>query len=585
MTVRRFTMPAERIRIFGRDFWNSNDVLSRIGTGAIGGKASGLAFIKETIAQIGQAESWRSQISVGIPRLVVIATDVFDQFMEHNKLDLLVTEGLPDDELAHAFLKSDLPAEVLGDLRALITSVHTPLAIRSSSMLEDAMHQPFAGVYATKMIPNHNPDPDVRFLRLVESIKFVYASTFFREAKDYRKAAHKDPGSERMAVIIQEVVGVSHDARFYPDFSGVARSYNFYAFAPARPEDGVVDLALGLGKTIVDGGVVWTYSPAKPKAGPPVASPVELLDCTQTEFWAIHMGAPPPYDPTRETEYLVRAQLADAEFDGTLRWLASTYVAQDDRIVTGTSAKGARLINFSPVLVAEEIPFNAALRAILRKCEETAGGPVEVEFAVTVNRNDPPHARIGFLQVRPMVVLENAAEIDLSRLSAAEILVHSDRALGNVESTSISDIVYVRPDAFQGRFTPLIATEIEQINRQLGEQQRPYLLIGFGRWGSSDPWLGIPVNWSQISQAKAIVEAALPQMNVDFSQGSHFFHNLSSFGVSYLSVCMEPPAAIDWAWLETQNEVSSTAYVRHIRTAKPVTLRVDGRRGIGVILK
>jgi hypothetical protein len=585
MTVRKFTIPAEAIPVFGRDFWSSEDILSRIGAGSIGGKASGLAFIQKTISGIAHAEPWRSRISVGIPHLVVIATDVFDQFMERNKLHRVVGRGLPDDQLAHAFLKSDLPAETVGDLRALITAVHTPLAIRSSSMLEDAMYQPFAGVYATKMIPNHNPDPDVRFQRLVESIKLVYASTFFREAIDYRKAAGKDPDSERMAVIIQEVVGAPHDTRFYPDFSGVARSYNYYAFAPATPEDGVVDLALGLGKTIVDGGVVWTYSPAKPKASPPVASPAELLDRTQTEFWAIHMGAPPPYDPTRETEYLVRASLADAEFDGTLRWLASTYRAQDDRIVSGTSAAGARLINFSPLLVAEELPLNTALISILRSCEEAAGGPVEVEFAVTLGRSDPPRARIGFLQVRPMVVLQNDTEIDLKSTPASEILVQSDRALGHAVSSVITDIVYVRPDGFEGKFTPLIATEIEQINRRLAEEQRPYLLIGFGRWGSSDPWLGIPVNWSQISGAKAIVEAALPQMNVDFSQGSHFFHNLSSFGISYLSVRMDTEAAIDWPWLDAQPIISETAHVRHVRVVEPLTLRVDGRRGKGVVFK
>ncbi len=586
MTARRFSVPADSLPRFERDFWHSSEVLSRIGSGSIGGKASGLAFIKQTLSQIATDENWRQQISVGIPRFVVIATDVFDQFMERNQLYKTVAQGLPDDRLAHAFQKANLPEEVVGDLRSLISSSHTPLAVRSSSMLEDAMYQPFAGVYATKMIPNHDPDTDHRFQRLVEAIKFIYASTFFREARDYLKAVGRGESDEKMAVIIQEVVGKLRNQRFYPDFSGVGRSYNYYAFAPAKPEDGVVDLALGLGKTIVDGGLAWTYSPALPKANPPVGSPSDLLDRTQTTFWAVHMGPPPPYDPVRETEYLITAELADAEFDGSLRWAASTYVAQDDRIVAGTSARGARLINFWPLLVTEEIPLNSAIKSILKKCEDAVGGPVEIEFAATVdNEPYPVRGQIGFLQVRPMVVAEGTIEVDVATIRESDIVVYSERALGNDELSSITDIVYVRPETFEARLTPLIVSEIGELNQRLSEQGRHCVLIGFGRWGSSDPWLGIPVNWSQISQAKSIVEASLAQMNVDFSQGSHFFHNLTSFRVSYLSVGLSAHAIIDWGWLNSQPEITSTPHVRHVRTAKPVTIRVDGRHGRGVILK
>ena len=310
--------------VFDRKFWDGTFRCTQIGSGALGGKASGLVFIKDLLAKQINSASF-PDVDINVPTMAVIATDCFDQFIAQNRLAELPFEEMPDDRIAHAFQKGDLPFELLGDLRALIVQVKTPLAIRSSSLLEDALERPFAGVYATKMIPNNQLDPDARFRRLVEAIKFVYASTYFREARDYIRTTGTKPGEEKMAVIIQEVVGQRRGDRFYPDISGVARSYNFYAFEPARPEDGVVTLALGLGKTIVDGGIAWTFSPAYPKKPPPFASVQELLKGTQTEFWAVNMGKPPAYDPVSETEYLVHANLADAEADEALYFLASTY--------------------------------------------------------------------------------------------------------------------------------------------------------------------------------------------------------------------------------------------------------------------
>jgi hypothetical protein len=448
------------------------------------------------------------------------------------------------------------------------------------------LERPFAGVYATKMIPNNQPDLDARFRRLVEAIKFVYASTYFREARDYIRTTGTNPGDEKMAVIIQEVVGQRRGDRFYPDLSGVARSYNFYAFEPARPEEGVVTLALGLGKTIVDGGIAWTFSPAYPKKPPPFASEQELLKGTQTEFWAVNMGKPPAYDPVSETEYLVHANLVDAEADEVLYFLASTYAPERDRVVPGIGSRGPRILNFAPMLVLEEFPLNALVKALLDASEKTVNAKVEIEFAITLQgrRGERPRARLGFLQVRSMVVSDQLVDVTVEDLSDPRAIVASDMVMGNGTADDVQDIVFVRPDRFSPLHTPAIAQELESINRELRDQKRPFLLIGFGRWGSSHPSLGIPVDWSQISGARAIVEATLPEMNVELSQGSHFFHNLSSFRASYFMVRHGRHFGINWDWLNLQSVVHETGLIRHVRPREKLSVRVDGRTARGVIL-
>lgn len=572
--------------IFDRKFFDGRERFTQIGSGALGGKASGLVFIKDIIAAEIPPEA-SGGIAVGVPTMTVIATRHFDEFIAHNKLGQLPVEELADDRIARAFQQGNLPTELVGDLRALVNQVHTPLAVRSSSLLEDALERPFAGVYGTKMIPNNQLDPDARFRRLVEAVKFVYASTYFKEARDYIRAAERDPREEKMAVIVQEVVGRRHGDRFYPNFSGVARSYNFYPMPPARPEDGVISLALGLGKTIVDGGVSWTYSPAHPMRTPPFASARQSLRETQTEFWAVNMGKPPAYDPVNEVEYLVRANLAAAEEDETLRFVASTYDAESDRLTLGVGAPGPRVLTFAPLLVLDEFPLNGLLKALLGAAERATNAKVEIEFAMTFDRprGAPATAQLGFLQVRPMVVSDLTVNVPWEDLQDPCALVASETVMGSGVVDTIRDVVYVRPDRFEGRHTPAIAAQIDGINRRLMDQGRTCLLIGFGRWGSSDPWLGIPVNWSQISSARAIVETTLPGMNVDPSQGSHFFHNLSSFKVSYFTVHHEGRFRIDWDWLAQQPAENETEFVRHVRLAAPLQVKVDGRTGRGVILR
>jgi hypothetical protein len=419
----------------------------------------------------------------------------------------------------------------------------------------------------------------------VEAIKFVYASTFFREARDYIRTTGRPTTEEKMAVIIQEVVGQRHDDRFYPNLSGVGRSYNFYSVPPALPEDGVVNLALGLGKTIVDGGVTWTYSPAYPKKPPPFGTVNELLRGTQTEFWAVNMGKPPAYDPVSEVEYLTRASMKDAETDDVLRFVASTYDPARDRVVPGVGTRGARVLDFAPLLVLEYFPLNSLVRELLRAAEKALDAKVEIEFAVTMEqlRGEAAKLRLGFLQVRPMVVSEDVVEVTAEDLSDSAVIVASDMVMGNGIEQGIQDVVFVRPEVFSPMQTPAIAQQLESVNRTLMSEHRPYVLIGFGRWGSSHPSLGIPVDWSQISGARTVVEATLPDMNVELSQGSHFFHNLSSFRASYFMVQHDGPFPINWEWLNRQPVVHETEFVRLVRPSVPLFIRVDGRSARGVV--
>jgi hypothetical protein len=572
-------MTDPEVPTFDRSFFDPSRRISRIGEGSLGGKARGLVTAARILAE-RREELAVAGLDLDVPALAVVAADVFDAFLDRNRLRAYLDEEPSDQLVSLAFQRATLPAEWLGDLRVLADQARCPLAARSSSVLEDALGRPFAGVYGTKMIPGNQVDADGRFKSLVDAVKFVYATTFFHEARAYLRAVGELPEPERMAVVVQEVVGLRHDQRFYPDLSGVARSYNFYPTGPAEPREGVVDLALGLGKTIVDGGVCWSFSPAHPRAVPPFNSVRDLVDGTQSAFWAVNVGPPPPYDPMAETEYLVHAALGEAERDGTLRYVASTYDVQSDRLVPGIGRAGPRVLDFSPVLVHNELPLVPALRKLLAVCEEALGAPVEIEFALSLPQGRP--ARFGFLQVRPLLVSGEAIEVSWPDLEAEGVVVASTAAMGNGRQV-VRDVVFVEPGSFEARLTPAVAGEIESLNRGLADAARPYLLIGFGRWGSTDPWLGIPVRWDQISGARGIVEATLPQMNPEPSQGSHFFHNLTSFQVLYFTVPYLGGRAVDWGWLEGQEVVARTDHVRHVRTADPLEMRVDGRTRRGLV--
>lgn len=570
---------------FDRKFWDGVFRFTQIGTGELGGKAAGLIAIRDLLESPATAHAFPPLV-VDVPVMAVIATGCYDEFLAQNGLSLEQFTGRDDEHIARVFQQATLPAELLGDLWALMQQVRSPLAVRSSSRLEDAMDRPFAGVYATKMIPNNELDPEHRFHQLVGAIKLVYASVFFQEARDYIRAAGREPREERMAVILQEVVGRRHGARFYPEISGVARSYNFYPSPPAKAEDGFASLALGLGKQIVDGGVAWTFSPAYPQRPPPFHSLAEMARSTQKEFWAVNMGKPPAYDPVNEAECLARCGLAAASEDETLELVASSYDRESELLLPGVRAGCEPVVDFAPLLEPGGMPLSPLIAALLRAAEQATGEKVEIEFAVTVTeeRGEPPRARFGFLQVRPMAVPEQTVEVLESEFTGPRALVASSAVIGNGVLHGIEDVVYVRPERFRRDHTAIIAREVEYCNRVLMEQQRPYVLMGFGRWGSSQSNLGIPVAWSQISGARVIVETTLAGFEVDLSQASHFFHNLASFRAMYFMVRHDERPGIAWEWLERQPVVDEGQFVRHIRVAEPLAVRVDGRTARGVVL-
>jgi hypothetical protein len=552
---------------------------TRIGDGQPGGKAQGLLFFRDMLKAEFDPERF-SKIEVGVPDFAVITTEMFERFVEDNRLGWLASSDVEDAATARAFLEGQLPDSVEEYLQNLVETVHRPLAVRSSSLLEDTASSPFAGVYGTKMVPNNQPEPAARLQKLAEAIKLVWASTYFAGARRYVTATGNSVDDESMAVIVQRVVGAEHGSRYYPHLSGVGRSFNFYPAKDSKPEQGVVSLALGLGKEIVDGGICWSFSPARPKAPPPYASSAELLKSSQLKFWSLNL-AEHDEDPLTDTEHLIRLDLSAAESDGTLAMIASTYDPRSDRIVPGTGHEGPRVVNFAPLLTLGLLPTNELVRELLAIGERAAGADVEIEFAMTLPDDSSTRARLGFLQVRPMHVCNETVEIDDEELDDSTILIRSRKVMGNGTLEGLRDIVFVNPDTFDAGHARLIGAELGALNAKLAAAQQPYVLIGFGRWGSSDPWLGIPVDWDQISAAKVIVESTLPEMNVELSQGSHFFHNISCLGVSYLAVRHTDTQAIDWGRLQGFDVVEETRFLRHVRLDAPLRIKVDGRSGRG----
>jgi hypothetical protein len=565
---------------YSRASFGAGGRFTRIGEGPVGGKAAGLIRLLE---RLGTAfpEGRFGPFEVTVPSFTVVAADWFESFLEENGLPGALDPGR-DDEIARDFQRASLPVGLVGDLRALMEDVRAPLALRSSSLLEDALEHPFAGVYGTKMTPNDQFDADTRFARMVEAIKFVWASTFFAAARAYRARVGAGE-SERMAVLVQEVVGRRHRTRHYPDVSGVARSLAFYRFGGTAPEEGIAQLALGLGRTIVQGEPAWTFCPVRPKATPPYGSADDLLRETQTGFWAVRMGEPPEYDPTRETEYLVHASLADAEKDGTLALTASTLDPRSERLVPGLGRAGPRVLTFAPLLVLDELPLAELVRTLLEVSGDAMGGPVELEFAITLPDAGEAAPRFCLLQARRMAVSSESVDV-VSERPGWTPLVASDHVMGNGVVEGIADIVYLVPDRFDAAKARVIADDLAGLNRRLLDEGRGYLLIGFGRWGSADPWLGVPVNWGDVSGARFMVETSPRGRPIEMSQGSHFFHNLAAFSVPYACV-PEGSSTIDWEWLEARPALSETQFVRHVRLEAPLLVEVDGRVGKGVVFR
>lgn len=576
----RGTVPA-----YSRAFYEDYARFSRIGSGSIGGKGRGLAFMDRILTSSLDQGAFPG-VEIAIPRTLVLTTEVFEEFVETNGLLEPALQEERDLTIIGRFLKSDLPPTLLGDLRDFAMQIRTPLAVRSSSLLEDALYQPFAGIYATKMLPNNAPSFDERFRQLVLGIKFVFASTYLRQARAYIESTGHRVEEERMAALIQSVVGVDRGERFYPHFSGVGRSYNYYPAGQAVPEDGVVNVAIGLGKTIVDGGVSVRFTPKYPRVLPQFGTVADMLKHSQRSFWSVNMmpGAGLGLDDY-EDQFLASADLAVAELDGVLDWTASTYSPENEAVYEGITMRGPRVIDFGHILRNGVFPLAEITGTLLSLGQRAMNCPVEMEFAVNLGRERALPAEFFLLQMRPMVAGDDLAVTDLEEVPAERILCASDQVLGN-GVTEIADILYVKPEAFDAALTRQIAREIDGVNASLARDGRKYLLAGPGRWGSSDPWLGIPVNWSAISAVRAIVEAGLPGMNPDPSQGSHFFQNMTSLRIPYFTVTHGRTGhRMDWDWLASLPHSFETEHTRAVRTGSPLRVVVDGRTGRGVILK
>ncbi len=552
----------------------------RIGKGSLGGKGRGLAFANAMLQQLDLPKNLR-QVSVGVPPSAVVATEVFDQFLADNELHDLAYGSASDQEIAHRFTSARLPEGVIRDLESFLQRIEYPLAVRSSSLLEDSSAQPFAGIYRTYMLPNSHGDPAVRLAQLQRAIKLVYASTFSRAAKAYAESTSSRIEDEKMAVILQQLVGSRHRDHFYPHVSGVARSVNFYPIEPMRAEDGIAVIALGLGRQVAGGLRALRFSPAHPRNIPAFSSTDAVRENSQNQFFALDMSRPHRMPTFEEESNLLCLEINEALEDGVLDPLVSTYSPQNDRLYEGLRPDGYPYLTFAPILNSEVVPLAALLRALLALSADGMGSPVEMEFALDIGEE---HSTFGFLQLRRLAAGGETEDLELPDALIARAWCFSTQALGNGRMSGIEDVVYIRPRGFDAAKTHQIAQEIGRINRQLAEEGRHCVLIGPGRWGSSDPWLGIPVAWDQISTARAIVETALPDFRVTPSQGTHFFQNMTSLRIAYFTV--NPNLGedrIDWDWLESRPAVHETTFVRHLRLDRPLEICVEGRSNRGVI--
>lgn len=572
------------VRPFNGETYSEKDEFTYIGDGHLGGKARRLAILKEKIAT-RYSDKKNHLIIPAIPRLIVITTQYFEDFMEENNLNDSNLCQLNDEQVARYFQEARLPEALVRQLEVLLSKTHAPLAARSSSLLEDSLDFPLAGIYKTKMLPNNQPDLAIRLYKLSEAVKYIYASTFFRTAQCTMRSTARNLGDEQMAVIIQEVVGQYHGERFYPNISGVARSFNFYPAGHAKAEDGIVNLALGLGKAIVEGGAVWSFSPHYPEVNPPYDSVNELLEKREMDFWAVNMRKSLGDEHIHESEYLAKLTLRDAEQDHTLGYITSSYDFGADRFNIGIRFGSPRTIDYAPTSYVNLAPLNQAIKSLVELCEETFDVKVEIEFAVTFDPALPQPLRFNLLQVRPMAVFGEPVELDENEIDPETVFIASQNVLGNGCIENVKDIVYVTPETFDLQHSLRMAREIEAINHELVREGMPYVLIGFGRWGTSIPSLGIPINWGQICGARVMVEISVTGLTAELTQGSHFFHNISNLRIPYFSLTRDDTFPIDWGWLEKQTVVYEGNYVKHVRLSSPLTVKVDGRKRKGVIFK
>lgn len=567
---------------FIKERFDSYSNFARIGEGSLGGKGRGLAFIDNLVKRHVEFESFENA-TVTIPKTVVLCTDLFDEFMDTNNLYQLALSDVPDEVILRHFLRAKLPDRLIDDFFAFFEAVKAPIAIRSSSLLEDSHYQPFAGIYSTYMIPYL--DDKYEILRMLsDAIKGVYASVYYKDSKAYMQATSNVIDQEKMAVILQEVVGTQHGDRYYPTLSGVARSLNYYPIGEEKAEEGVVSLALGLGKYIVDGGLTLRVCPYHPNKVLQTSELELALRETQTQFYALDTKNIGENFSVDDGFNILKLPVKEAEADGALTYIASTYDPYDMVIRDGIYPGGRKVITFANVLQHDVFPLADILRLAQQYGQGEMRRPVEIEFAA--NLNDDRTGTFYLLQIRPIVDCKKMLEEDLSTIPDEDVIIRSNNSLGHGIMDEMQDLVYVKTDGYSASNNQLIAYDIEKLNAEFLREGKNYILVGPGRWGSSDTWLGIPVKWPHISAARVIVEAGLTNYRVDPSQGTHFFQNLTSFGVGYFTVnAYRNDGIYDQAYLDSLPAVHETKFLRHIHFDRPLVVKMDGKKNIGVVMK
>ena len=570
---------------FSRDKYDGHAEFLRIGEGSLGGKGRGLAFINNLVNRYHVHHAFPGT-RISVPRCAVICTGAFDQFMAVNNLTEFALGDHSDEEITEAFSAAEIPSDLEKDLRCFLSFADYPLAVRSSSLLEDSHYQPFAGIFDTHFLPNNHPDLDGRLERLLMAIKLIYASVYFKNAKHYTEATGNRTEEEKMAVILQKIVGKNRNGYFYPVLSGMARSYNFYSVGRIKPEEGIAYTALGLGKTVMEGENCLFFSPSNPQVLPQFSTPQDYLRNTQHEFFAVDLTSPLVFPCKGGDIGLTKLRMIESEQHGVLKYVGSTYSADNDRIYSGIGRKGTRIVTFDPILKSKIFPLDGILKYLLQLGSGAMNVPVEVEFAAEIN-NDPDRPNeFRLLQIRPMMVETSFEDVTQYDGEDQQVLCRSDQALSNGRIESIRDVVFVRNDNFKRANMIHMADQVGHYNQYFKDKKLPYLLIGPGRWGTSDRWLGIPTKWNQISSAQVIVEADYGDFSVEPSFGTHFFQNLITFAIAYLTINNASKYNfIDWEWLNSIEPVSQTEHVKHIHLEKPLSILIDGRDGKAVVVK
>jgi CheY-like chemotaxis protein len=568
---------------FDPESFDTTSSFARIGGGSLGGKARGLGFANLLIETFKLRKAFTGT-QISIPPAVVLGTDVFDRFLDENHLRDMAIRSTDHEEVCTRFEKATFPRDVSNMLARFLNQIRYPLAVRSSSLLEDSRYLPFAGIYATYMLPNNHERLKARLAELISTIKRVYASIYSARSKDYIRATPYRLEEEKMAIIIQKLVGSQHDDRFYPSFAGVVRSHNFYPRPPMTSSDGIATVGLGLGRTVIEGGEGIRFCPRYPRHRGQFTSIEETLDCTQKRFFVLQIDSQPA---DSDPDSLITSHPIDvAEKDGTLEAVGSTFSPENYTLTDGLSRQGVRLVTFGPILRQRYFPLPEILGLCMDMGSWGMSSPVEIEFAVNLsNSRDIPH-EFAFLQIRPLIKLYEAEELEFDNGQTDELICQSPQVLGNGIIDDIRDLVVVDPDHFDRSRSLEAAEELGKLNSEFVESGLPYILIVVGRLGSADPWLGIPVTWNQISGARAIVESGFKGFKVVPSQGTHFFQNITSFNVGYFTVNSElDEGFIDWPWLKKQPAIREMTFTRHIRLDRPVTIKMNGHQNRGVVFK